>query len=135
MYKNILIPVSFDAERDVAEAVEIANAISADGAKLTFIHVLEELPAMVIDAIPADTLHHRKEMAQEKIAELIEGSPHAHGAIVEGRAGRAITNYASEHSIDCIVIPSHRPVLSDIFLGSTAAWVVRHAECPVHVIR
>ena len=27
------------------------------------------------------------------------------------------------------------PGFEDIFLGSTADWVVRHAKCAVHVIR
>ena len=36
---------------------------------------------------------------------------------------------------DCIVIGSHKPGLIDYLLGSTAARVVRHAPCAVHVLR
>ena len=50
-------------------------------------------------------------------------------------AGRAITEHAKENAIDCIVVASHRPGLQDIFIGSTADWVVRHAPCSVHVVR
>ncbi|MEO0359386.1 MAG: universal stress protein, partial [Pseudomonadota bacterium] len=50
-------------------------------------------------------------------------------------SGRTITDWARDKGADLIVIASHRPTMSDIFLGSTAAWVVRHADCPVHVIR
>ncbi len=42
---------------------------------------------------------------------------------------------AVAHAVDCIVIGSHKPGLSDYLLGSTAARVVRHAPCAVHVYR
>ena len=41
----------------------------------------------------------------------------------------------AEASADAIVIASHRPDLSDYLLGSTAARVVRHAQCTVLVLR
>ncbi|MBT8474881.1 MAG: universal stress protein, partial [Alphaproteobacteria bacterium] len=46
-----------------------------------------------------------------------------------------ITEYADSHGCDCIIIMSHQPGLQDYFLGSTAARVVRHAHCAVHVMR
>jgi nucleotide-binding universal stress UspA family protein len=33
------------------------------------------------------------------------------------------------------VIASHRPGMADLLIGSTAAQVVRHAPCAVHVLR
>ncbi len=56
-------------------------------------------------------------------------------AVVSGHAGHTIVDWASHHDIDCIVVASHRPGLQDYFLGSTAARVVRHAPCAVHVHR
>ena len=47
----------------------------------------------------------------------------------------AVLDTAEWANGDLIVIASHVPRVSDIFLGSTAAWVVRHADCSVHVIR
>ncbi|MBT8411941.1 MAG: universal stress protein, partial [Octadecabacter sp.] len=44
-------------------------------------------------------------------------------------------DFATDNSIDCIIMASHQPGLEDYFLGSTAARVVRHAKCSVHVIR
>ncbi|WP_371932559.1 universal stress protein [Pararhizobium sp. IMCC21322] len=46
-----------------------------------------------------------------------------------------MVEYAESNGVDCIIIASHRPGLQDYFLGSTAARVVRHAHCAVHVIR
>lgn len=36
---------------------------------------------------------------------------------------------------ELIVIASHKPGFSTYLLGSTAAAVVRHAKCPVLVVR
>ena len=59
----------------------------------------------------------------------------AHAVVVHGHAGGSIVDYATKHGCDCIVIASHRPGVEDYLLGSTAARVVRHAACSVHVMR
>ena len=63
------------------------------------------------------------------------GFPNAEARVVMGHAGRTIVEFAKEHEVDLIVMNSHRPGIGDYFLGSTAARVVRHAQCSVHVIR
>ena len=53
-----------------------------------------------------------------------------------GNPGEAINNYAIEISADLIVIGSHgRSGLTEITLGSVAERIVRHAPCPVIVLR
>ena len=46
-----------------------------------------------------------------------------------------IVELAKEMDADLVVMVSHRPELKDFLLGPNAARVVRHAECPVLVIR
>lgn len=135
MYQNIAVPVSFDEERDVASAVGVAKALANDGARITFLHVMENVPTYVADLIPQQTFAARSEEIDSRMKELTDGIENASAAIVHGGAGRAITQWAEENEADCIVIASHRPVISDMLLGSTAAWVVRHANCAVHVVR
>ena len=135
MYSNILIPIAFDAEKDVAGAIEIAKRISAEGASITFLHVMEQVPAYVTEYVPENIMAETRESARAKLKELLDTVPDAQIVIVDGATGRGITNWAHDAGVDCVVIPSHRPVISDILLGSTAAWVVRHAHCAVHVIR
>jgi len=135
MYTNILIPIAFDAEKDVAGAIEIAKCIADDGASITFLHVMEQVPVYVTEYIPDNIMVETRESARKKLTELIGGVPNGRAVVVDGPTGRSITNWAEETGADCIVIPSHRPVMSDLLLGSTAAWVVRHAHCAVHVIR
>jgi nucleotide-binding universal stress UspA family protein len=103
--------------------------------KFTVLHVMENIPNYAMMQIPAQYLDDTREMIEGALkgeAAKLEGST---PVLISGTAGRAIVNYAKEHGADCIVVASHQLGLSDIFLGSTAAKVVRHANCSVHVIR
>ncbi|MEO9826899.1 MAG: universal stress protein [Paracoccaceae bacterium] len=135
MYNHIVIPVSFEEGRDVERAIEVAQKLASENARISFIHITESIPNYVADFIPPDAWISRKEEAKKRIDEIAEGVDNAETVIVDGISGRTITDWARDKGADLIVIASHRPVMSDIFLGSTAAWVVRHADCPVHVIR
>jgi len=56
--------------------------------------------------------------------------------IVHGDAAAEIVRVASEHEVDLIVVSSHgRTGLGRIIFGSTAEAVVRHASCPVLVVK
>ncbi|WP_299730422.1 universal stress protein [uncultured Tateyamaria sp.] len=135
MYSNILIPVAFDSEKDLSGAIDIAKRIAADGASITFLHVMEQVPVYVTDYIPDNVLAETREAARAKLNELVGDVDNSRAVVIDGPTGRSITNWSEQTEVDCIVIPSHQPVISDILLGSTAAWVVRHAHCAVHVIR
>lgn len=135
MYQNIVVPVSFEEERDVAKSLKIAQLLASEGARITVLHAQDILPAYVADHISPQVLLSTTEDIKAQLKNIAAGVPGAQTAVVQGGAGRAITQWVEENDADCIVIASHRPVISDIFLGSTAAWVVRHAPCSVHVIR
>jgi nucleotide-binding universal stress UspA family protein len=55
--------------------------------------------------------------------------------VLYGHPAQSILDFASNNGVECIVIASHKPGLSDYLIGSTAARVVRHAQCAVHVVR
>ena len=53
-----------------------------------------------------------------------------------GAAFEVITNVARDCESDLIVITTHGHTgLKHVFMGSTAERVVRHAPCPVFVVR
>lgn len=135
MYKNILVPVSLDGDRDVGSALNVAQTLSAGSGSISVLHVVEHLPQYSEGLLPEDHFERAKATISEKLQPLVDGIKNASLEIVEGHSGRTIVDYAGSHQIDCIVIASHRPGLQDYLLGSTAARVVRHASCAVHVIR
>ena len=135
MYKKLLVPILLDKDHDTATSYEVAKAIADSGAQFHVIHVMETIPAYATAQIPQEVLDHTREEAMLEMKASAQALPDAEIHLVSGHAGQAILSYAEENGCDCIVIASHRPGMEDFFLGSTAARVVRHAKCSVHVIR
>ncbi len=135
MYKNILVPIALEHERDTGAAMNIAHRLLAEGGKIIALHVMEALPGYATQYLPEGHLENRHGEMMAALKAELGGVKDVTPVVVTGHAGRSITDYAEDHGIDCIVIASHRPGLQDYLLGSTAARVVRHAACAVHVIR
>lgn len=135
MYKHVLVPIAFDELRDTKGALEIAHAISEEGAKITALHVVEEIPSYVAQYLPEGQMSQNLKDIKTTLAEKVQGEDDIEVVVIEGHAGHAIVDYAADNGVDCIVVASHRPGFQDYFLGSTAARVVRHATCAVHVVR
>jgi nucleotide-binding universal stress UspA family protein len=135
MYDNLLVPVSFEPDRNAQEALDIAQALATDGARITLLHVMEQIPPYAAAYLPRDHFEQARARIAEALQTLAEGIPGATVEVTTGHAGRTIVDWAGEQRVDCIVIASHRPGMADYLLGSTAAQVVRHAPCAVHVLR
>ncbi len=135
MYKNILVPIALDHERDTNAALDIARALCADGGKITALNVIDQLPSYATEYLPADHAKNQEDGIANAVSEVVGPAPDVQVAVIHGHSGRTIVEYAEDNNADLIVIASHRPGLQDYFLGSTAARVVRHAPCAVHVVR
>ena len=135
MYHNILVPVIFDNEHDITAPIKLAGMLKSPDAKITFLHVIEHVPAYAVSYITQDLQSELRVALRDELEKLAKRLPGAEGHVVEGHSGRTIVEYANENRVDLIILASHRPGLEDYFLGSTASHVVRHASCAVHVVR
>ena len=135
MYSNILIPVVFDDGHNTEASIVAAAALADDDATFTVLHVLEAIPSFIAAQIPDDLLVKSHDEATTQAEHWAGNLPNASVVVVSGHAGTTIVDYASDNGIDCIVLASHKPGIQNIFLGSTAVRVLRHAKCSVHVIR
>lgn len=135
MYHNILVPISFDAERDVSGPLKLAKLLATPEARVTLLHVVEHIPAYAISYMPTDYLTEARKALKKELDALAAQLPNATGVLVEGHSGRSILDWAEANNPDLIIISSHRPGMQDLLLGSTATQVVRHAQCAVHVVR
>lgn len=135
MYKHLLVPISFEEDRDAAGAIEAARILADKGARITLLHVMEQIPSYAISYTPQDYLQESRSAIEAELAGMADGLPGAAGLVIDGHSGRTILDWAGENGVDCIVIASHRPGMQDLLLGSTASQVVRHANCSVHVVR
>lgn len=141
MFKDILLPVDIgnpDTQaKAVITAVELARCFGSRIHVMTIVPTFGEgfvssfFPADYQDKAMAAAKEHLHAFTRERIT---EGIPVQH-VVASGTIYEEILAFAKGHSIDLIVMASHRPELSDYLLGPNAARVTRHAACSVMVVR
>jgi nucleotide-binding universal stress UspA family protein len=139
--KRILVPTDFSETslKAVRYAVRFAEQY---GATIHLVYVIEPpgiasnspTYGFVID--PAEERAGWKErllcVATAEIEELVPVDT----TVCTGGASREICRLARESNADLVIISTHgRTGVSRALLGSTAEGVVRHAPCPVLVVR
>lgn len=137
---HILVPVDFSETTRLA--VDYALEVNARfSAKLTLLHVQKPpiVPGTELGFNYAEYLQHLSATAADRLKELAASLPascHAQTQVLDGIPWDCIVQYAADHKVDLIVMPTHgRSGLKHLLLGSTAERVVRHAHCPVLVVR
>lgn len=120
----------------VEETAELGRAL---GAEITVVHVRPAI-AFLGEPLYQRRLSHQLEKAREAVDGALdllrrEGLD-ADYEILEGEASEEILRIARARHADLIVIGSRgRGPVPGALLGSVSAAVVRHAECPVVVVK
>lgn len=135
MYKNILIPISFDVERDISEPLRLANFLSSTESEVTLLHVVEPVPSFVRNYIPDEELKKQRKIIKAEMNKLTMSETNIKSLVIEGHAGRTIIDWTRGNKPDLIILSSRKPKMPELLLGSTASHVVRYATCSVHVVR
>ena len=135
MYKHVLVPIAIDHDAGTQEALDVAKLLMDSDGEVTALTVIEPVPAFIANELPPGQLERTHSDVLEALKEEVGEHSEARSVVVSGHPGRTIVDFAMENGVDCIVVASHKPGLADYFLGSTAARVVRHAPCAVHVVR
>jgi nucleotide-binding universal stress UspA family protein len=140
--KTILVPTDFspESEKALAYAVPFARQFKA---KLTLLHVVEPVAtpdfaksfplALEDDKVTAECKRHLERVVKDLkiVPKLIEKALVRHG-----RSFHEIADAARTLKVDLIIISTHGYTgLKHALLGSTTERVVRHAPCPVLVVR
>ncbi len=136
MYNTILVPVDMAHLGEVEATINVASTLGGENANIILLNVVENIPDWAAAELPRGI---REKSLQDSLAGL-EAIAKSSGVKVQvdarkGHPYKTILEVTEEESVDLIIIASHKPGLQDYFLGSTAAKVVRHARCSVHVIR
>jgi nucleotide-binding universal stress UspA family protein len=117
---EILFPTDFSPASEAAGGIARAMALEA-GARLHLLHVV---PPVTDPSLSAGSL--------TQAAKSLGDGLRVETALLSGRAGRNIVDYAREKRIDLIVLGTHgRTGISHAILGSVAETVVRLAPCLV----
>jgi len=141
--KKILVPADFSEESRKALHYAIALA-SQFGASITLLYVFEPVPypadlgygpamlAVSNQDWEAKALPKLKLMARPAIRAQVP----VELKIITGTAHHEITTAAQTAKVDLIIMGTHGySGFAHAMLGSTAEKVVRHAACPVMVVR
>ncbi len=136
MYKNIIVAVDL-AHGDAGKALLArANKLVDEGGTIRLLHVIEDVPSYIAAELPRDLNDRRQAEAKVELGLLTQGAgANVNSEVRMGAASSQILQCAEDTDADLIMIASHRPGLSDYFIGSTAARVVRHAQCSVLISR
>ncbi len=134
--EKIVVPIDFSASSrpSVCEAMDMAKRPDC----VYVLHVIPKQGLVSRFAQVAIPEEEQMESARDYLLtwlasnEIAGVRPH----VVIGDPGEMIVHFACEADANLIVIPSHGyHGFKRAFLGSVTERVVRHAECPVYVLR
>ena len=147
-FKRVLVTTDFSAPGDAA--IGHAFRVGADhGAEVVLCHVIDTPPTpnpLYAHYSPSTLFQpEQRRLAEDQAAKaLLERVPKEpplsevkHRALVtHGEPIAEILRVAKEEHADLLVIATHgRTGLKHFFLGSVVERVIRHAHCPVLVVR
>ncbi|MFN3344534.1 MAG: universal stress protein [Chloroherpetonaceae bacterium] len=138
--QKILCPVDFSApsRNALRYAHEFAKAMNA---KITVMHVIQPQPIAADVNVPYVPLEVDLEKSAKEDLERIVNDEAQAGVVVEhviafGLPSECIITQAQKEDVDLIILGTHgRSGLSRLLMGSTAENVIRHAACPVLVVK
>ena len=143
MYQRILVPL--DGSQLAEQAIPYATELCKGSTEVVLFQVVHfPLPLAAPDAAIAAPLPDSAELLAEsrayleKLADKLreEGVQVSTDVIERDMVAEAIVEYAKTHDIDLIVMTTHgRSGLSRLIFGSVAESIVRHAPCPVLIVR
>ena len=137
MFKDCPIIVPIDMSPEGKRALDCAKQLTADASHITALHIY----------VPAPILDPPYSFVYEEVQEAVERHVHYYCKDYESdgikwvvETGQSpsdcIVRYAEKVGAGLIVMPSHgRTGVNHMLIGSVAERVVRHARCPVLVLR
>ena len=138
--QHILVPVDFS--EGTRHAIDYALSLGGEfSARLTLLHVHKPIyiPATEVGFDYAASERYGAGEAEAHLKDLAASVPAEIKVDTQMRYGipwDCIVKWAVEHRVDLIVMPTHgRSGLKHLLLGSVAERVIRHAHCPVLVVR
>jgi universal stress protein A len=138
--KKILVPVDFSPCS--LKALQYAAPFAKQfGAELVIVHVVESyIPVPEVGTVDVTIIQEEiKDGAKKELEKLRQSVDPELVPTAELRIGTPwveVIETAKKLNVDLIIVSTHgRTGLSHVFMGSIAESIVRHAGCPVLVVR
>jgi nucleotide-binding universal stress UspA family protein len=146
IFQRILVPT--DYSEHAVEALATAARLAGEmGASVTLLHVMGESALRTAvqegwltaddddETVERKAREHHEAKFDECLATLGDAGAGVERVILRGDPPREIVRYANEHGFDLVVMGRRGRTLADVVLGSAAERVVRHADCPVLIVK
>ena len=132
--------VAFDFGETSEKALSYGqNLTRAFGGRLHVLHVADVIATTASQFYPdhpGDPEMRAESLALKQLRALLPQGTAEFAVRISGSPGGAIVKHAESIGADVIVIGTHgREGVSRLLMGSVAEYVVRHAPCPVLVVR
>jgi nucleotide-binding universal stress UspA family protein len=140
MLTKILVPIDLAEPQMTKLAVGYAETLAkAFDAEIRLVSVQSLTPIKLLDYLPQDFNENIRRGLESELA-VVAGAierPAARisTALLFGPVYQTILAEAERWGSDLIVLCSHRPDMDRFLIGSNASAIVRHATCPVLVVR
>lgn len=141
LFTNVLCPIDFSPPS--LAALEYAQELVGEGARLRVLHVAERLPAwQLVPAMatgapddPLVVLQEARERMRGVIPAGLRRVARVGEIVTEGDAGDEILRIAAEEHVDVIVMGAHAGHAGLFSFGSTSHDVLHGATCPVLTLK
>ena len=141
VYQHILLAVDFLPEDDQI-IQKVVNLELLTGAKLSLIHVLDNIPMpdvpygtiIPLDREVTDTMLEAEKQKLRQTGDVLGIDP-ARRWLIWGEPREEIIRIAKQEDVDLIVVGSHGRHGLALLLGSTASSVLHYAKCDVLAVR
>jgi len=139
-YVHVVAAIDFSPASQ--RVLEHAKGVTDPAGTLHLVHVVEWVPTVVEGAFAG--YGHPREMRaihEASVAKLADfarlcGTLRTTTDVVEGNAALSILETADRHAADLLVIGTQgRSLASRLLIGRVMERVLRHARCPVLVVR
>lgn len=140
-YQHVLVATDFSEE--ALQVGERAKAIAErNGARLSFIHVVEEVNISagyelmpLLPELPDEAMLREARDGLDRLVQKLGLKDVDRWAVTAVSTKEGILNAATEHNADLIVVGSHGRHGLALLLGSTANAVLHGAPCDVLAVR
>jgi len=141
LFSKVLVPI--DGSDNSFRALDAALLLSENlGAKVTAIHVMEEIPVLHIQSEKLlrqllDAYKKERQVILTKCSEIATSKGLSiNTKLLQGNAGSTILDVCEKEKYDLIVMGSRgMGKFRELVLGSVSNKIVHHSSCPVMIIR
>lgn len=132
MYAHILVPVSLDEDKDLTGLLAAVRHLAGQNAKVTLLHVLEDIPAYASSYLPFGYQDETRSQIETALTDIGGGLQNLTGLVLQGKPEKIIPDYVIAEQVDCVVL-APRSGGNDLKPNDLLHHLLRLPGCSLHI--